>query len=424
MIEVFHFILIFSITWIFFKKNGNEYPRIFWLAFIFKLLMGAGLGLLYIYYYSANDTCLFFKDSTVLAQFAKSDFAAYLNFLFTDEISDHLKAQLINSQPRSLFLAKFMSVFSWIGGNSYWISAAYFSLIAFVASWYLFSVVTSLFENSWLAASLSFLFFPSIVFWSSGLIKETLALAGIYFIVGFFLKFIHQQKLLWFEWIIALYGFYVAWNLKYYWTALFGAVVFTDVTVFLVSRRFSFMQKHKVISWFIIFISLCGGASLLHPNFHLNRFLDVLITNHDTFVRISDEDGLIHFYNLHASWASVMLNSPWALFSGLLRPFVWEASGITALLASLENLMIAILLISALSGFRMKNAHGLLLFSTIMYITLLCIFLALSTPNLGTLSRYRVGFLPFLIFIILYRNPLINYTCDRIRAKILMDFKL
>ena len=424
MIAIVHFIIILSIAWIFFKKIGNKYPRIFWLAFVFRLLMGAGLGLLYLYYYSANDTWLFFKDSTVLAQFGKSDLAAYLNFLFTDEMPDYLKEQLINSQPRSLFLVKFMSVFSWMGGNNYWISASYFSLIAFLASWYLFIVITSIFENSWQAASLSFLFFPSIIFWSAGLIKETLALAGIYFIAGLFLKFIHQQKILWTEWMIALYGFYVAWNLKYYWTALFGAVVFTYVVVFFLSKKVSFFKKYKTLSWFAIFTFLCGMASLLHPNFYLHRFLQVLITNHDDFIRISADDGLIHFYNLHASWASVILNSPWALFSGLLRPFVWEASGMTAILASLENLVITILLVSALSGFRRKSSHRLLLLSTIMYIALLCIFLALSTPNLGTLSRYRVGFLPFLIFVISYRNPLINYVCDRMSGiKMVMGFK-
>ncbi len=415
MMGVVHFIIIFSIAWIFFKKLGNEYPRVFWLAFGFKLLMGAGLGLVYIYYYSANDTWLFFKDSTVLAQFGKSDFTTYLNFLFTDELPDHLKDQLLNSQPRSLFLVKFMSVFSWIGSNNYWISAAYFSLIAFLASWYLFIVVTSLFENSWLAASISFLFFPSVIFWSSGLIKETLALAGIYFIAGLFLKFIHKQKVMWFEWSIALYGFYVAWNLKYYWTALFGAVVFTYVIVFFLSKKVSFFKKCKTLSWCAIFTFLCGMASLLHPNFYLHRFLEVLITNHDDFIKISADDGLIHFYNLHASWASVILNSPWALFSGLLRPFVWEASGVTAILASFENLFITILLVSALSGLRGKRSHWLLLLSTIIYIVLLCIFLALSTPNLGTLSRYRVGFLPFLIFIISYRNPLLGYLSNRMK---------
>jgi hypothetical protein len=102
------------------------------------------------------------------------------------------------------------------------------------------------------------------------------------------------------------------------------------------------------------------------------------------------------------------------LFSGLLRPFIWEASGMTALLASLENLIIMILLISSISEIG-RGTHRLLLFSALMYVMLLCVFLALSTPNLGTLSRYRVGFLPFLIFVISYRNPLLTYLSARIK---------
>jgi len=415
MMVLIHFIIIFSMGWLFFKRSGQQYPRVFWIAFSFRMMMGAALGLVYLYYYTANDTWLFFKDANVLAEVGQRDFAGYVKFLLTDDVPGYLSDRLVNSQERSLFLIKIMSVFSWIGGNNYWISAAYFSLISFIASWHLFAVVTRHFENSWLAASLAFLFFPSVVFWSSGLVKETLALAGIYFIAAVFLKFIHQQKLTWFECAVALYSFWVAWNLKYYWTALFGAVLITYLLVFFLSKNILVFQKHKIVSWLIIFIFLCGGVSLLHPNFYLDRFLEVLITNHNDFVRISDGDGLIHFYNLHSSWGSVILNAPWALFSGLLRPFIWEASGVTALLASLENFVIIMLLVSALLGIKKEGLHQLLLFSAVIYISLLCIFLALSTPNLGTLSRYRVGFLPFLIFIISYRNPWLGYLSERIK---------
>jgi N-acetyl-gamma-glutamyl-phosphate reductase len=46
-----------------------------------------------------------------------------------------------------------------IGGNNYWISAIYLSLISFIASWNLFRVITRNFDSSKLAAALSFLFF-------------------------------------------------------------------------------------------------------------------------------------------------------------------------------------------------------------------------------------------------------------------------
>jgi hypothetical protein len=45
----------------------------------------------------------------------------------------------------------------------------------------------------------------------------------------------------------------------------------------------------------------------------------------------------------------------------------------------------------------------------ITYSVLLCIFLALSTPNFGTLIRYRVGFLPFLLVLICRQSFLVRF---------------
>jgi hypothetical protein len=45
------------------------------------------------------------------------------------------------------------------------------------------------------AAALAFLFFPSVVFWSSGLVKETLALAGIFWMSTIFLRFLKGEKI-------------------------------------------------------------------------------------------------------------------------------------------------------------------------------------------------------------------------------------
>jgi hypothetical protein len=45
----------------------------------------------------------------------------------------------------------------------------------------------------------------------------------------------------------------------------------------------------------------------------------------------------------------------------------------------------------------------------LIYCFVLCILLAISTPNFGTLSRYRIGFLPFFVFVLTYRNQVIEY---------------
>jgi hypothetical protein len=406
-------IVILTLSGLFFKRAAGEYPGLFCIALLFKMLMAVSLGLVYLYYYSANDTWLFFKDAAALSDFARQDFSSYLQFLWSNE-THNLVIEITNMQERSLFLVKIISFFLLIGGNNYWIAAIYFSLISFVASWNLFRVITRNFDNSKLTAALAFLFFPSIIFWSSGLVKETLALAGIYFITLVFIKLVKGDKIFWWEWVLAVLAFYAAWNLKYYWTALFMVVVINSLLIFFLQNRIKLLSQYRLIGWGIVFLLLSAIVSFSHPNFYLSRFLDVLITNHNDFLRISRPEGIIHYYTLTASWWSVFINSPWAFFSGLFRPFVWETSGATSLLASIENFFLAMLMIACFfRKWTMKD--NLLLLSAGVYIVLLCIFLALSTPNLGTLSRYRIGFLPFFVFIISYSNPLLSYFSQRFR---------
>ncbi len=410
---LFAVVILGCIGWLHFKKSAGEYKILYGLALLLKLSMGIALGFVYMYYYQANDTWLFFNDAITLADLAREDFSAYMQFLWRPDQNHPVWQLLANTQVRSLFLIKIVSVFALISDNNYWISALYFSFIAFVSSWYLFCTLVKNLNESKNAAAFAFLFFPSVAFWSSGLIKETLALAGLYCLAAVFIKILNAENRSWAEWAVVLVSVYVAWSLKYYWTALFMAVITTSLLIFILQKRIGILQRHKLMGWVAIFLSLSAMASLLHPNFYLSRFLNVLITNHNDFVKISRPDGLIHYYQLTENWSSIFINAPWALISGLFRPFIGEANGLIPVVASIENLVLLGLTIAGCFRSR-QSANRLLFFSVVVYVVLLCIFLALSTPNLGTLSRYRVGFLPFFVFIISYRNLLLQYLFNRI----------
>jgi hypothetical protein len=118
---------------------------------------------------------------------------------------------------------------------------------------------------------------------------------------------------------------------------------------------------------------------------------------------------VIHYQNLEPTVTSLLVNAPWALFSGLFRPFPWEAKTVFQLLVSVENgLLLILLIVSVKSIARCKTIDCLIIWSAAVYIVLLCTFLALSAPNFGTLSRYRVCFLPFLFFLVSCDNKAIR----------------
>lgn len=405
---VVHTLLILGVVYLFFKREGSQQPMLFWSTFTFRVAMGIALGLMYSYYYEANDTWGFFLDATKLANLARINLSEYINFMLTSDPVQPVWQSLNFTQERSLFLVKIISVLALAGDDNYWVCTLYFATISFCSAWIFFRVVTKHFSDATASAAISILLLPSVVFWSSGLVKETLALAGIFWMSAVFIKLIKKDSIPWWHWLIVLIALAAAWNLKYYWTAVFMAVAITTLLTRWIQMIWSRIQSFWLPVWFLLFILICIGASQLHPNFYLSRFLEVLTDNHNEFVRISKPENLIRFYNVHPSWWCVGINSPWALLSGLFRPLPGEIQSLAGLVAGMENMLLIVLLMGAF--FKKQSVEDkLLLTAVVVYIALLCILLAISTPNMGTLSRYRIGFLPFFVFLISYRNPLLNY---------------
>ena len=412
VVAIFHIGLIASIAYLLAKRWNEAKSKLFWSTFIYHLITGACVGMIYLYYYKANDTWLFFEGAKQLSNLAHDDFGAYLQLIFSFDAGNDVV--LIDTDFRSLIFVKMLSLLCIVTWNNYWICAAYFSLLSFGASWFLFRKVKLYFEESTVAASGAFLFFPSVVFWSSGIVKETLALASLYFLAGILLQFFYEKKIDKLVLILALFAGTILWALKYYWAGVFFIAALSAIIVQQVSSKSVLVKKRIVISYILSFVFMGVAVSFLHPNFYLHRFLEVLVANHNAFVKLSDDHNLIHYYQLNASVGSVALNSLWALVSGIFRPVIGEGRSAFGLVASLENLIVLVLFISFLWRLGEKKQPVTILgLAAISYCVVLCVFLALSTPNLGTLSRYRVGFLPFLIFMISYRNPLVDWLTKK-----------
>jgi hypothetical protein len=404
--------VIGSFSFLMWKRTTPLSGRFFWPALALKLLAGISLGLVYKYYYTANDTFLFFDDSLLLDSYARSDFGGYLKFLVTSESSSFILKDIVTVEPRSLFFLKILSMVNLFTFNNYWLSSLWFSFFSFAGSWFLFVGLSELRKDFLWASAIPLLYLPSCLFWGSGIIKESLALGSLFFITGFFLQARQKRKIKMTGWISIILCTYVLWSLKYYWAVLFfPALITCAVTEYFLLPIFKpkvFWQEMAI--WSLLFFALCLGATFIHPNFYLERILGVVVDNYNTFINVSQQGDVIHFNKLSPDWLSVLKNSPWALFSGLFRPFIFESNSVFQIFSALENLFFFILFIANVKNVGLISAspYRLLVYSTIVYVVLLCIFLALSTPNFGTLSRYRTGFLPFFAFLVMYRNPLLS----------------
>ena len=89
---------------------------------------------------------------------------------------------------------------------------------------------------------------------------------------------------------------------------------------------------------------------------------------------------------------------------------MWDAQNLFQWLTAVENLILLILAMGSLWNIRQisERKDRWLFWATITYVVVLATVLAFAAPNFGALTRYKVGFLPLLAFIIIFDNPILR----------------
>lgn len=407
-----HLVIFSLLLYWYWTKQPAALKGYFWFSVSFKILAGVGLGIVYTQYYLTGDTLHYFADGKIVADLARADIRAYLQFLWDDSNSNILQ-NLTYGEPRALFFVKFVSLINLLTGDNYWITGAYFSLISFFGAWYLLRVIHLYLSAFTLPAFIAFHLMPSVVFWTSGLIKESLACAAAFYLTALFLNAWFNHRIRIANSLLAVVALWVLWGLKYYYAAIFISVTFT---CFMYQFVFYYLVKPKkpvseLLLWIFIFIFPLAMISFMHPNFYLDGFLEVIVSNNEVYNTFSNPEDLIVYHALKPEVGSVLMNAPLALISGLFRPAFFESGNIFQAIAALENLLLVLLVLFALPALVnfTRSPYRILILAVTVYVCLLCVFIALSTPNFGTLSRYRAGYIPYFVFIILCDNPALNF---------------
>jgi hypothetical protein len=405
-------VILFIVFLIYRKVKDKPLKNYFLPGLLIKFLAGIALGLIYKFYYGGGDTFNIFYDATILSDIAINSPVYYFKLIFTTDLPPGLADHFIYSnQDRALLAAKILSFFSLITRNNYWLSGFYWSLFSFCGMWYLANVLVKKYPTTRNAAVIGFLFFPSVIFWSSGILKESLIMGAMSFTIafiiqsGFSLKRISYGKAL----LIILF-LLLLWKLKYYYLAVLLPVVVAAFITLTALSKFKVLSKKSLILpliWLLAFCLVLLISTNLYPSLKFNVILQYLVQTHNTIYNLSEPENLIHFFNLQPTLKSIITNLPLALFSGLYRPALWDANTLFQWFTAVENFFILLLSLFAIRNLRYlsNKEDAILLSSLIIYILILAAFMAFSSPNFGTLMRYKIGFLPFLVYLILIDNP-------------------
>lgn len=237
--------------------------------------------------------------------------------------------------------------------------------------------------------------FPSILFWSSILGKEPIALFGIAL------------------YVYAVVAWYQFKKFRYLWLLLLGILVAMFVRIWLAPILlaplviFIFRGIRRVIPRvaFMIFVVLAFFLSMgeLTDHFSLETPQDVLATV-DGVSRSWAYGGSAQDVNYDFTNPSQMVSFvPLGIFTALFRPLPAEVLNLFGLLAGIENAFLLILLLLALKRMRWRELRKpLVMWALALVLIWATVYGFVSYQNLGAAVRFKLQILPVLLGLLLY----------------------
>jgi hypothetical protein len=395
----------------------SEYRYYLW-ALYAKILGGVLFTLIYIYYYGNGDTLSYFNASTALSNVARENPALYLEALFADNTMENYSRfftqrtgyplDYVYIDDRTYILVRFVSVLTLFALNSILLSVAVVSTVAFGGVWQLYRTLVRYFPSLQWQLAVSVLFFPSVVFWGSGIMKDTFTFTGLCWFIYALDNIFFLKRDLSRSWVNLLFASFVMVAMKPY---VFMMIVPSGLLWVLYYRVKRF--RNAFVRLFILPVGVLsmGGLSFYILNklegslgkFSLNQALDTIILAQSDMKR-SEQYGR-NFFDLGAiepTWGSVFSKFPQAVFAGLYRPALVEVNNVVMLLTALENTFLLLLTFYILMRSRIVFLFTLLFQNPMLQMFYLfsisyAFMIAITTPNFGAMVRFKIPLLPLFV---------------------------
>ncbi|MEP2024384.1 MAG: hypothetical protein ABJH98_16715 [Reichenbachiella sp.] len=403
-------ILLGAGYWYYQRYKNGILSKHFWPALVYKVCCGILLGLLFHTFYEGGDTIRFYEDAERLSKLGFPQFYEAI----TRDLDD-------SWQVRAIYFVRMVAVLKLVTQADYWLLSAYFSMFSFFGSFYLVDKLVLWKSYLKTPALLSFLYFPSIMFWSSGLLKESLVFGALTFLLGVYLSWLSQRKFHFGHFTIGILSLIIIVIFKYY-----IAAVLLPLLVYLIGFHLPIWKKWEISGFWkkssIIFASLSVPVFLffswLSPNLTYGKIWQVMQENHEAFMKLAPE-GAVYTFNWFGNGLDVLVNVPYLWFSGLFRPVIGEVLTFPAVLSSLENfLLLAGMTLAGYTLVKHKIKWTPELLAILIYVSALSVFLTYSAPNFGTLARFKIYYVPLLLMLIVPKCTLFTFL-ERINSTFL-----
>lgn len=382
-----------------------------------KLLASFAFACVYVYYYGGyGDTFYYydgakavrdaFWDSPVMGikvLLAKPGVFKDDTFIYTSEIPTFWRGN-----KEVVFMCKLTGVLMVFAFQSYWLATFIMAGLSFIGVWKMYRFFVQLYPDLSQLAAVSILFVPSTLFWGSGILKDTVCLSALgWMVYSFYELFIRRENQIR-SVIIILISAYFIFNLKAYILYAFTPAIFVWLFLRFRPKSEAIVIKYSLTP--ILIAAVFGGMGLV---------MQGIGSSSEKYALTDLEDRAKGFQNYHTRLADegqsgyslgevsftptgLVGSFPAAVNVTYFRPYPWEIQDPFQAVSAMESLIFFALFLHTLFSvgvfrtlriaFTNPDAAFCLVFSLIFGFAV-----GITAYNFGALVRFKIPGLAFFL---------------------------
>lgn len=427
LLAPFYLIFVFFLAYKYKAKHQHEHPgyKYFLQGLFAKIIGGITLGIIYFYYYGGGDTINYYNTACAFTDLFNSNKADFFHIYFGTPFPSEYYLLKGDTDfiywiydPYAFFVSKCFFPFILLGAKSYVSSVILVASVCYIPIWKLYLLFVNEFPSLYKQFALSILFVPSVIFWGSGIMKDSVTFsAACLYVHGFYWFIINKQYKLGFAISIFIASFLLLSIKPYILFALLpGSVIwFVALKVENIKNGLvklllapAIITVGAIITFSVI--SNLGGSL---GKYSIDKVFDTAQNAQKDLKQSYYKGNSFDIGDYDASVGGLLSVSHKAIFAALFRPTFLDVKNVIMLFSALENaflLVFCLYLLIKLKGYKfilLVRSHPLAIFS-LVFALFFALSVGVSISNFGTLVRLKIPSIPFFISSLVIVNHLMK----------------
>lgn len=413
LLTPFYVALLYGLAYMVRPSVTNKYTKPYFLpAFTLKVIGALALGVLYHTIYG-GDTNNYFHSASIVNEAFGQSFGAWVHLIFSDgtmtpDIAPYAsRIGWFGAGSNEYFVIRVAAVGAVLGFNTYSVTALFFAALSFSGMWVMYMTFAKIRPHVYKELAIAVFFLPSVFFWGSGLLKDSLCLGALGWLFYAFYRGAIEKKDIIRSLLIGLAAAKVIASMKIY-----ILLAFVPPAALWVLNENTARIKSKIVRWaamplflsigLVVAVYAMGQIAAADARFNLDKIgaqskltatylQGVSAQEHGSGYNIGEQDGTI---------GGMVKLAPQAIVVALFRPFIWEARNPTMLLSAIEASYFIYLTLRIIRQVGLLKtiravAGSPVLTLCFVFSLIFAISVGISSGNFGTLVRYKIPLMPF-----------------------------